>query len=249
MLRMQTIGVYYAQLHRIHFHLLKQFTCYPQLQKMTKIRTFATIAFGAVSISCICTPALSATIVGNSSGSNTLTAGYFGQSFTTAAGNSYDTLSFSWLRSDGTTKLADGNLFLLTQEYLSSPASLSSSTSGFVAQSTGISNNEYIFNPSVTIAPLTKYWVYMGSAAAISSVGLSNSDTFAGGNLYFQQGSASSNYSNFATGDTNFVLSSNAVTASTSVPEPFTIVGTLIGGTVAIRLRKKLKSAAGERNT
>jgi hypothetical protein len=30
--------------------------------------------------------------------------------------------------------------------------------------------------------------------------------------------------------------------ASTSVPEPFTIVGTLVGGTAALRMRKKLKS-------
>jgi hypothetical protein len=32
------------------------------------------------------------------------------------------------------------------------------------------------------------------------------------------------------------------VSASTSVPEPFTIIGTLVGGTAAIRMRKKLKS-------
>lgn len=31
---------------------------------------------------------------------------------------------------------------------------------------------------------------------------------------------------------------------STAVPEPFTIVGTLIGGTAALRMRKKLKSTA-----
>jgi hypothetical protein len=36
----------------------------------------------------------------------------------------------------------------------------------------------------------------------------------------------------------------NVVTGSgsTSVPEPFTIVGTLVGGTAALRMRKKLKS-------
>jgi hypothetical protein len=31
-------------------------------------------------------------------------------------------------------------------------------------------------------------------------------------------------------------------TSSTSVPEPFTIVGTLVGGSAALRMRKKLKS-------
>jgi hypothetical protein len=38
----------------------------------------------------------------------------------------------------------------------------------------------------------------------------------------------------------NVVLSSNV----TAVPEPFTIIGTLIGGTAAIRMRKKLKAIA-----
>ncbi|NJR32538.1 MAG: PEP-CTERM sorting domain-containing protein [Chamaesiphon sp. CSU_1_12] len=31
--------------------------------------------------------------------------------------------------------------------------------------------------------------------------------------------------------------------SSTAVPEPFTVIGTLVGGTVALRIRKKLKSA------
>jgi hypothetical protein len=38
----------------------------------------------------------------------------------------------------------------------------------------------------------------------------------------------------------NVVLSSTS--ASTAVPEPFTIIGTLIGGTTAVRMRKKLKA-------
>jgi hypothetical protein len=39
-------------------------------------------------------------------------------------------------------------------------------------------------------------------------------------------------------------LSFNAQSSATAVPEPFTIIGTLIGGTTAIRMRKKLKSVA-----
>jgi hypothetical protein len=35
----------------------------------------------------------------------------------------------------------------------------------------------------------------------------------------------------------------NISTVSTAVPETFTIVGTLVGGTAAVRLKKKLKSA------
>jgi hypothetical protein len=39
-----------------------------------------------------------------------------------------------------------------------------------------------------------------------------------------------------------FTVNVSAISASTAVPEPFTVIGTLIGGTVALRMRKKLKS-------
>jgi hypothetical protein len=38
------------------------------------------------------------------------------------------------------------------------------------------------------------------------------------------------------------IVAVGAPSSSTAVPEPFTIVGTLVGGTAALRLRKKLKS-------
>ena len=46
------------------------------------------------------------------------------------------------------------------------------------------------------------------------------------------------------TGPGNFQLDNVKIAAgSTAVPEPFTIIGTLVGGTAALRMRKKLKSA------
>jgi hypothetical protein len=42
----------------------------------------------------------------------------------------------------------------------------------------------------------------------------------------------------------NGVIIDDVLLNVTSVPEPFTIVGTLVGGTAAIRMRKKLKSTA-----
>lgn len=45
----------------------------------------------------------------------------------------------------------------------------------------------------------------------------------------------------FNTGIDNVIIDS---TASTAVPEPFTIIGTIIGGTAALRLKKKLKAIA-----
>ena len=41
----------------------------------------------------------------------------------------------------------------------------------------------------------------------------------------------------------NLTFGTASPTAATSVPEPFTVIGTLVGGTAALRMRKKLKSA------
>ena len=49
------------------------------------------------------------------------------------------------------------------------------------------------------------------------------------------------NQSIFNTGIDNVMINS---TASATVPEPFTIIGTLVGGTAAFRMRKKLKASA-----
>ncbi len=45
-------------------------------------------------------------------------------------------------------------------------------------------------------------------------------------------------------GSAAFATAVNA-SASTAVPEPFTIIGTLVGGTAALRMRKKLKATSG----
>jgi hypothetical protein len=44
-----------------------------------------------------------------------------------------------------------------------------------------------------------------------------------------------------------FTVNGSINGSTTSVPEPFTIVGTIIGSTAALRLRKKLKSAPNDR--
>jgi hypothetical protein len=43
----------------------------------------------------------------------------------------------------------------------------------------------------------------------------------------------------------NFTAFSITPAAATSVPEPFTIIGSLIGGTAAFRMRKKLAASKG----
>jgi hypothetical protein len=90
----------------------------------------------------------------------------FGESFTTPGGAPWDDITFNYYSNDNpvTTPSAAGNAFLLTQEYLGTPSALSSSTPGFLAESTGISGEAWIFNPSVVLNPDTEYWLYPNAA-------------------------------------------------------------------------------------
>jgi hypothetical protein len=108
--------------------------------------------------------------------SQTLVSGsqfaYPGQSLTTPMGGPWNNITFDFLTSDATP--IAGALFILTQEYLGTPAALSSSTAGFVAQSTGIVNDEWTFAPSLTLAGNTQYWFYGNAQLPKILVSLSN---------------------------------------------------------------------------
>jgi hypothetical protein len=120
---------------------------------------------------------------------------YLGQSITIPGEGSYNNLRFNW---DGNTStsptvpavrgpLAVGDLFILTQEYLGLPASLGTSTAGFLAQSQRADQGQYVFAPSVTLKGGTTYWFYMyyapGSARFSPITGFSQ-DTYSGGDMY-----------------------------------------------------------------
>jgi hypothetical protein len=84
----------------------------------------------------------------------------------------------------------------------------------------------------------------IGGTNFAPSVGTSTNDFFVSFNhttqspsriLYATSGSTGIYFGNF----TAFNITP---AAATSVPEPFTIIGSLIGGTAAVRMRKKLKS-------
>lgn len=84
---------------------------------------------------------------------------YLGQSFTTPTGAGWTDITFKFF--DGNdAALAEGDLFLLTQRYSGVVNALSSSTDGFLAQSTGISDNAWIFDSAVTLQADTQYWAY-----------------------------------------------------------------------------------------
>ena len=81
---------------------------------------------------------------------------------TTTSGGPWNSLSFNFFANDGSTPVAFGDLFILDQEYLGTPAALSSSTAGFLAQSTGISSNGYQFDSSITLNSSTQYFFFNG---------------------------------------------------------------------------------------
>jgi hypothetical protein len=166
----------------------------------------------------------------NTAGTSTLGgSGYEGHSFTTP-GTPYNKLRFSWISSNQSTLLAAGNLFLLTQEYLGSPAGLSSSTPGYVAESIGVASNAYIFDDSVTLSASTQYWVYMGDDASLAGGGYTFANPFPGGKAYEQFTNPTFDYfNNGATLDFNFVLSGEVV------PEPSAFVLATIGLLSSIR--------------
>jgi hypothetical protein len=163
---------------------------------------------------------------------------FFGQSFTTPSGGIFSNITFSFFSDvPPVTLSATGTAFLLTQAYTGAPSGLSLATAGLVAESTGISGQAFTFDPSVTLASNTKYYLYENALMTASG-----GNAFPGGEAYFSLDADTA----FKTAQTldltglqsaNFVLSGNA-----SVPEPAP-VALLIGGLAAIAFRLRRRSA------
>jgi len=86
---------------------------------------------------------------------------FWGLLITTPAGGPWDDLTMNWYNQG--TPVAVGNVFLLTQEYLGTPANLSSSTPGFLGEGTA-SGGVYDFAPGATINGGTTYWFYTNAS-------------------------------------------------------------------------------------
>ena len=114
-------------------------------------------------------------------------------------------------------------------------------------------SSSYIFNSS---SPYDNYgFLYQGSfnpATPLANVIIGNDDSAGDLDYRFTTNlTTGTNYFLVSTGFTNtdfgaFTTTIDGAgnvntTGSTSVPEPFTIVGTLVGGTAALRMKKKLK--------
>ena len=122
-----------------------------------------------------------ATILQNTGGDIGSIFAFVGESFTTPEGGPWSNITFNFYSDvPATTPAAAGTAFLLTQEYLGTPNALGTGTAGFLAQSTGISGGQYVFDPSLILQPNTKYFLYENLAFTTSG-----GNTFAGGNAYF----------------------------------------------------------------
>jgi hypothetical protein len=85
----------------------------------------------------------------------------------------------------------------------------------------------------------------LGSSSTPTDLSLSN---VALSTLFGSQGLANGTVLQFLVSDSNTTSNSGAFTVrgsidgATSVPEPFTIIGSLVGGTAALRMKKKLEA-------
>ena len=173
----------------------------------------------------------------NVGGTDPNSTAFFAESFTTPTGGPFDDLFVAFFAdSAGNTPFASGTIFLLSSLYTGTPNALTTSTPGFIAASTGVVGNEWMFAPSVTLASSTQYFFY--TTSSIPTL------TFLGGN-----GTAETAY--FApTGTSNFTSTTTTanyevlgdVAGSGSVPEPGTFLLLGVGASLLLigLLRRRL---------
>ena len=166
-----------------------------------------------LSVLCLCSlsAARASTIDQHTTGPSTGGTGFYGQNFITPAGNPFDNIVFTFLTTGG-ANFATGTGFLLSSQYLGTPAALSNATPGFLGLAAA-SGNLYTFSPSLTLAPATTYWFYEN--ASIASGTIFGGDVYAGHQFYFSSSSGSP-FANQTPSALNFRVTGNLV------PEPST---------------------------
>lgn len=171
--------------------------------------------------------AIADTIASSTDGVLTNFDGYFGDVVTmptNPSGHGWHNITFNWIAPDSSAA-AFGTLFVLTQEYLGTPADLSSSTPGFLGASIGISGGAYDFAYGVKLLPSTTYWFYSNAEIPTGAI----TGGF-GGDLYYAPTGADTFTLFSGAGPANFVLT--GVT-----PEPATI--SLLGLGIALAALKR----------
>jgi hypothetical protein len=186
------------------------------------------------------TAAFADTLAQNVGTTGTNSADLFaGQSVTTGSGGPWDHIVFTFMGPSG--NIANGHLFILSDAYAGTASSLSSSTTGFLAESNGISSNGWVFDPTFSLVPNTQYFFYSDFDFAPNTVSFSG-DQYAGGNLFLESDSFGfTHFSPLVSQDFDFRLTGTLV-APTAVPEPRSLVLLIIPlcGLLAVKMAKAL---------
>jgi hypothetical protein len=154
---------------------------------------------------------------------NTASAAYWGQSFITPTGAPWNNIRFSFVADSG--PYATGTAYLLTQMLswsvccdpppIVTPQSLNATAPGFIAQSTGVLDGQYIFASSVILQPSTIYYLY--------ETGPIPAGTITGGAYLTPSGNCCTDYYSSLLSSAyfpGFGESANFILAGDPVPEP-----------------------------
>jgi hypothetical protein len=178
--------------------------------------------------------AFAGVIVQNVSGPGTdVDNAFLGQSFTTPSGGPWDDITFNFFSNfPATTPTAAGTAFLLSQQYLGTPSNLSSSTPGFLGESTGITGGMYVFPTTLELQPGIQYFVFENGALPAHTGG----NTIPGGQEYFTPFASL----DFAAQGTSANFSVSGTVAA--VPEPSTLV-LLVPGLLGIGFLRRFRKS------
>jgi hypothetical protein len=160
---------------------------------------------------------------------------YNGQSLLTPTGPGWTNIEFAFL--NGLTPVTNGNLYLLTREYLGAPSGLSATTPGHLATSTGIVGGFWTFEASVFLSPSTTYWFYADALFTPGSI--TGGSDWPGGNQYVNwtvpgvPARFDDPFSRHPDEDAHFQLNGTP----SPVPEPTSVLllATGVAGAVAVR--------------
>ena len=177
------------------------------------------IAMLAIAMSCAAPAAHAAVIVSNTVGTvgslpGTDSTYGFGQSVTTSSSGPWNTISFNFLNAATKAPAAWGTLHLLSSPYAGTVAALSSSTPGYVADTSTIIGGAWDFDDAVTLQADTQYFFYTAAGGIPVSLLFSLDNPNPGGVLYEAHGG---NFGPLAGLDFAFSLQGHQVTAT---PEP-----------------------------
>ncbi len=147
---------------------------------------------------------------------------YVGQSFTTGPAAQYSHISFNFYNDiPGNPVLAtqayanvDQTYFLLSSEYLGRNDGLSAGLSAYTASTTGVSGNQWVFHPSVTLTGNTQYWLYGSindSVPIAQTFTVGGGDPYSGGQRYHSGGGPGNVFSVQTGTDLAFTINSTPV--------------------------------------